>query len=778
MFFMLVMTSSVSYFNLDSKSTIYLILLITIIGTIYTIIKLPQSLILCFLKFIIGMKYKLEVNGVKNIPASGGVLLLGNHISWIDWAVVLMSTPREVKFVMHKPIYDKWYLTWLLKIFKAIPISGTSSKSSMQKIAQELDAGSIVVLFPEGGITRNGHLGEFKRGFEKILELTQEDVEVISFYIRGLWESMFSRANKKFKKSYKTNNVTISFAKPIKKDLANITSIKNEVINLSTQAWKAHIKNLDTLSNTILFRLKELKNKMIFADSTGMELSGHKFLTVSILFKDLLKNKLKGQNIGLLIPSTSAGAFINNSLLMLGKTLVNLNYTVEINSLKKSIQKAEIQTIVASRKFIDKLKSKGIQIQEVLDLVHVIYVEDLKLEISKAKALLTLLSVKLLPSTLLSLLHIKKTKKDDTVVILFSSGSEGEPKGIELSSDNILGNTQQIAAILNVNDEDTIVGSLPLFHAFGITVTTFLPLVEGIKCVAHPDPTDGVGLGKLIYKYQATIMTGTSTFFRLYTKNSKVHSLMFDSLRIVVAGAEKLREEVKINFKKKFGKDILEGFGTSETTPVATCNVPNVLTPDFTVQVGAKDGTVGMPLPGTKVKIVDPNDFKHLEVGQEGMILISGIQVMKAYLKDEEKTKTVLRQINKEIFYITGDKGKVDKDGFLTIVDRYSRFAKLGGEMISLGAVEEKISKLLNLEEDSEIDFIITSVEDEKKGEKIVLLISKVEEEFIKTLKENMIKFFDNKLMLPSSIKIIEEVPKLGTGKTNYAKAKFLAKNA
>lgn len=776
MFFMLSMTTTVSYFNLDPKSTIYLIFLITLIGTIYTVYKLPQSIILLFLKFVVGVKYKLEVNGVKNIPSSGGVLLLGNHVSWIDWAVVLMSTPREVKFVMHKPIYDKWYLTWILKMFKAIPISGTSSKSTMQRIAKELDEGSVVVLFPEGGITRNGHLGEFKRGFEKILDLTQSDVKVVSFYIRGLWESMFSRANKKFKKAYKTNSVTVSFSKAMKKELATVTSIKSEVINLSTKAWKSHIENLDTISETILHRLKEVSNKMIFADSTGMELSGNKFLTVSILFKDLLKEKIKGQNIGLILPSTAAGAFINNSVLMLGKTLVNLNYTAEMNSLKSSIEKAEVKTIIASRKFVDKLKAKGILIDEVLNLVDVIYLEDIKSEISKLKALFTLLSVKLLPSSILSFLHLKKIQKSDTVVILFSSGSEGKPKGIELSSDNIIGNTQQIAAVLNVNDEDTMVGSLPLFHAFGTTVTTFLPLIEGIKCVAHPDPTDGVGLGKLVYKYKATIMTGTSTFFRLYTKNSKVHPLMFESLRIVVAGAEKLRAEVKIEFKKKFAKDILEGFGTSETTPVAACNLPNVLTPDFTVQVGQKSGTVGMPLPGTKVKIVEPSDFTPLEVGSEGMILISGIQVMKGYLKDEEKTKSVLKEINGEIFYITGDKGKIDKDGFLTIVDRYSRFAKLGGEMVSLGAIEEKISKLLTLKQESNIDFIVTSIEDEKKGEKIILLISEVDEKFTKTLKEKMIISFENKLMLPSIIKIVDEVPKLGTGKTDYARAKLIAK--
>ena len=778
MFFMLALTTSVSLYNLDPKNTIYLILFITIFGTIYTVFKLPQSMLLLFVKSVVGLKYKLEVDGVKNIPASGGVLLLGNHVSWIDWAVILMSSPREVKFVMHKPIYDKWYLNWLLKMFKAIPISGASSKSTIKTIAKELDEGNMVVLFPEGSITRNGHLGEFKKGFELILAMTKTDVKVVNFYIRGLWESMFSRASKKFKKSYRTNSVTVSFSKVMKKENANVITVKNEVVNLSAKSWKNHIENLDTLSETIFDRLKEVSGDMIFADSTGLELSGNKFLTVSILFKDLLKPRVKGQNIGLLLPSTAAGAFINYSTLMLGKTVVNLNYTAEINSLKAAIEKAEVQTIVASKKFVEKLETKGIDLKEILELVDVIYVEDLKTQISKIKGLTTLLSVKFLPSFILKSIHLKPIKKDDTVVILFSSGSEGMPKGVELSSDNIVGNSQQIAAILNVTNNDTLVGSLPIFHAFGITVTTFLPLIEGIKCVAHPDPTDGLGIGQLVHKYKATIMTGTSTFYRLYTKNPKVHPLMFESLRYTVAGAEKLRDDVRAEFKKKFGKDILEGYGVTETTPVASCNLPNVLAPDYSLQVGTKEGSVGMPIPGTKVKIIDPDTHKELKNGEEGMIVISGIQVMKGYLKDKEKTSQVLIKIKGQTFYITGDKGKLDAHGFLTIVDRYSRFAKLAGEMVSLGAIESRVSKLIISEEqDSEIDFITTTLEDDKKGEKVVLLISGIKEDEIQSLKEKMIETFDNKLMIPSIIKIVEDIPKLGTGKKNFKEANTLAKS-
>lgn len=771
MFLMLALTTFVSFYGLDPLKTLYLILFIIVVGTLYTVLRLPQSLVVLFLKFIVGLRYKLEINGIKNIPSNGGVLLLGNHISWIDWAIILMSVPREVKFVVFKPIYEKWYLTWLFKLIKAIPISSSSNRTSMKIVSDELDSGSVVVLFPEGAISRNGHLGEFKKGFEKILESCTNDVKVVPFYIRGLWESMFSRANKKFQESKKTNIVTVCFGRVISKEDANVQSVKNEVFSLSNLAWSEHIKELKPLNETIFKRLKELSNGTIFSDNTGVTLSGTRFLTASILFKNLFKKRVKSHNIGLLLPTSSIGAFINYMVILMGKTAVNLNYTASIDNLKASIEKAEIKTIISSKKFVEKLEAKGVKISEIFEDVEVFFLEDEKTKIKKLDAILVYFSVKFLPTAILKLMYLTKTSKNANAIILFSSGSEGTPKGVELSGDNILGNAQQISNILNVNDDDVILGSLPLFHAFGIVVTTYLPLIEGIKCAAVADPTDGLAVAKMVSSEKASIMCGTSTFFRLYTKNSKIHPLMFDSLRLIVAGAEKLRDDVRFEFKKRFGKDILEGYGTTETSPVASCNLPDKISEDFEVQIGQKIGTVGMAIPGTTIKIVDPSTFTELNTGEEGMVLISGIQVMKGYLKDEEKSKSVLKNIKGKSYYITGDKGKLDSDGFLTIVDRYSRFAKIGGEMVSLGAIEEKISKLID---DNSIDFMALATSDEKKGEKVVLLISNITLEQKDILKQKMIKEFDNKLMIPEIIQIVDEVPKLGSGKKDYVKAKEL----
>ncbi|MDQ7047438.1 MAG: AMP-binding protein [Sulfurovum sp.] len=241
-------------------------------------------------------------------------------------------------------------------------------------------------------------------------------------------------------------------------------------------------------------------------------------------------------------------------------------------------------------------------------------------------------------SYLLSTLFIKDSHLDDTAAILFSSGSEGTPKGIELSHKNMMGNIKQTTTLLNPTDNDVMLGTLPIFHSFGLTVTTLLPLIEGIPVASHPDPTDGFGIGKMAAQYEATILLATSTFLRLYTKNRKLSALMLKDIRMVVAGAEKVSTEVRDAFKKKFGLDIYEGYGATETTPVASGNMPDVLMLDsWKPQVGQKVGTVGLPLPGSAFRIVDPESFETLQTGEEGMILIGGTQIMKGYIGDPEK---------------------------------------------------------------------------------------------------------------------------------------------
>jgi acyl-[acyl-carrier-protein]-phospholipid O-acyltransferase/long-chain-fatty-acid--[acyl-carrier-protein] ligase len=315
-----------------------------------------------------------------------------------------------------------------------------------------------------------------------------------------------------------------------------------------------------------------------------------------------------------------------------------------------------------------------------------------------------------------------------------------------------------------------MLGTLPIFHSFGLTVTTLLPLVEGISVACHPDPTDGVGIGKLTVKYEGTILLGTATFLRLYTKNRKLLPLMFKTIRLVVAGAEKLPEATAKEFKIKFGLDIYEGYGLTETTPAATINIPDALQPDtWKIQKGSKKGSVGLPVPGSSIRIVDPDSFEELLTGEAGMVLIGGTQIMKGYIGMPEKTAEVIKVIDGIKWYVTGDKGYVDSDGFLTLVDRYSRFAKIGGEMVSMGLVEGEIEKLITPND----NIMVTAIPDDKKGEKVVLLIegSSTIEEIKKLISESNI----NPLFRPSLFIKLDSLPKLGTGKADFSKAKKIA---
>lgn len=769
MFLFLVLTATFGYFEISSKGLFYIISTVAFGGMVYTFIQLPQSLIRYLLRMILRLKYKLEVEGLNHIPSDKGVLLLGNHISYLDWAMLQIAYPKQIRFVMEREYYDIWFLRWFFRFFKVIPISTKASKNALTLVTQALNNKKTVVLFPEGSLSRNGQLGKFQRGFERAVHGVEDGV-IVPFYIRGLWEDNFSLASLKMRRK-KNRDIGISFGKALPID-TKAPKVKEAVLHLSIESWQHYATILPTLPKAWIRTAKKVGSGLCIADSTGVKMSGHRCATATLMIASMLKPSLRqSQNIGIILPTSAGGAMGNMALLSLGKTIVNLNYTAGDTTLSHAIKVANISTIVTSTQFLSKLKTKGFDLTTTLEGVEVIYLEALKKKISKPKALLMLLAVKCLPTWVLSLCFITHVNKEDTAAILFSSGSENMPKGIELSHKNIMGNIKQTSTILNPNHSDIMLGTLPIFHSFGLTVTTLLPLVEGVPLVCHPDPTDGVEIGKLTAMYQATILFGTATFLRLYTQNRKLIPLMFESLRMVVAGAEKLPLEIRHAFTLKFGHQVYEGYGATETTPVASCNIQDMLIPKiWQPQMGQKVGTVGLPLPGSAFRIVDPKSFEPLAVGEAGMILIGGTQIMKGYLNDTHKTASAIKEIDGIRWYISGDKGYLDEDGFLTIIDRYSRFAKIGGEMISLGFVERELSKVLTQSD----RLFVVALPDAKKGEKLVGLMEGDME--IETFKQKIKSLTINPLLLPNIFFKVEALPKLGTGKADFKGAKALAR--
>lgn len=768
MFSALVLTIAFTLIFQSEHYLLYGLFLFSLAGFFYTLATLKQSLVRYLLYVLVSKVYRLQVQGLDNVPSKGGVLLLGNHTSLIDWAILQLACPRPIRFVMEKAIYDKWYLTWILKRFKVIPIAKGHNKEALDNIRQNLLDGEVVVLFPEGRLSMNGQLGKFYKGFERAA--IDSKATIIPFYILGLWGAKSSYAPKitqQLKKKGPTE-VMVTFGCSVPLDSSAI-EVRQKVKELSISSWHKHVKQFKSLSWAWLKQAKHKMSEVVIVEEKNKQFTKDKLVASVWYFKTKWKKSMRQEkNVGLLLPSSAGGVIANLSVLCLGKTVVNLNFTVGLELMKSAVQQAEIKTIITSKLFVLQLAKRGLKLDALFENLTVIYLEDYRRKRTKLSIVKRILLARLLPFFILRRFMIEPTHIDDTAAILFSSGSEGAPKGVELSHRNLLCNIKQMVSLLSLTESDVLLSILPTFHAFGLTTTTLMPLLQGLPMVCYPDPSNVQAITKLIFKYKVSLMCQTPTFLNFYIKSKKIHPAMLKSLRLVIAGAEKLQDETYLNFKKKFNLEVYEGYGATEVAPVASCNFPDVVSSiDMHVHQAHKLGTVGLPLPGSAFRIVDPETYETLPQGEAGMVLIGGTQVMKGYLNQKEKTANAVLEKDNVRWYITGDKGLVDDDGFLQLIERYSRFAKIGGEMISLSAVE---TSLIDLFDESVEDLMIVNIPDKSKGERLVLLYQGTmsESECMSQLKNSQL----SKLMLPKIIKQLEELPRLGSGKKNYIKAK------
>jgi acyl-[acyl-carrier-protein]-phospholipid O-acyltransferase/long-chain-fatty-acid--[acyl-carrier-protein] ligase len=456
--------------------------------------------------------------------------------------------------------------------------------------------------------------------------------------------------------------------------------------------------------------------------------------------------------IGLLLPATVGGALANLGVAIAGKVPVNLNFTGGPEAMAYAAAQCEIRTVITSKVFLAKAKLEAPE--------GAVYLEDILASIGGAAKLIGLLKARLLPASWLT----PKRDPDDLATVIFSSGSTGVPKGIMLSHFNLGSNVDAVLQLFALDERDRIVGVLPFFHSFGFMATIWLPLFTGCGVVYHPNPTDAKVIGELVHKYKGTFLLSTPTFCGTYMR--KCTREQFASLRFVVVGAEKLREPLRKEFEETFGIDLLQGYGMTEMSPVVAVN-----TPDFRegkeIQIGTKHGTVGLPIPGVAVRVVDLDTKEPLPPGSEGMLLVKGPGRMLGYLNQPERTAEVFL----DGWYITGDMVKVDEDGFVSITDRISRFSKVGGEMVPHLFVEDMISKACG-----DAPCAVAGLPDERKGERLAVLYtdrSLTPEELWHRLSETELP----KLWLPKleNIHRVEELPVLGTGKLDLRRVRTLA---
>ncbi len=489
--------------------------------------------------------------------------------------------------------------------------------------------------------------------------------------------------------------------------------------------------------------------KIVHEDSTGMSLTFGQTLTASILLSKHIRN-FEGENIALVFPASVGGALAFIATSLSGKTPVGLNFIAGKDEQDWVMDICDIKTIFTSRVFIQKA--------EIAEDPRMVFIEDIKEKTSKMEKLLTYFSCKVKSSQSLIQKYREFDAPDKTAIILFTSGSESHPKGVPLTNKNIYMSIQDFSTVFQPNPEDKVLGALPFFHVFGFVVCLWLPLVMGMGAVFHPNPTEYERLGKIVRRYRVTMLLGTSTLYRGFMKRWKRDQV--SSVRLAFAGAEKLNESVRKKFNEKLGITILEAYGVTESCSCVTVNYPN----DFC------HGSVGRLMPNVQCKIVDTETYEELQPGEEGLILVKGPNVMNGYYKAPELT----RQAFHDGFYITGDIGKIE-NGFLYITDRLKRFAKVGGEMIPLTPIEDKLSYVLDQHvENEKRSCAIVNIPHAQKGEQLIAFVVDANPDKI-LLNRELDQAGLPKLSQPDHYMSIDSIPMLPSGKVDYKSIKKTA---
>ena len=772
----ILLMSGLYYLMIDvwkiSPSVVFLLAGIgTVPVAIYIILLLP-SVTIRFLTFlVVKLFYRVRAVGMENIPRTGGALLTPNHISFIDGILLLITIPRPVRFIIYADFVYNPKLNWLARIFNVIPIKAEGGAKtliqSLRTATEALKNGELVCIFPEGALTRTGHTHPFQSGMLRILKGT--DCPIIPICLHGLWGSIFSYWGGSFFWKWPRRlryPISILFGPPIH-DPQTANEVYQRVQELGVAAVEQGKFEELTPARKFIRSCKKTLRRIRVADSSGVELNGGKLLTASLCFRRVLLRDVLGvdeQYIGILLPSTVAGALANIAVTLTGRTSVNLNYTSSEEDMRYCVQQAGVRHVLTSRKMIEK---------RPVDLgVELVYMEDLKEKITNFDKLAAAFATYAVPSAVLErMLGLTKVKPDDIITIIFTSGSTGVPKGVMLSHHNVSSTIESADQVFNIQSTDCFLGVLPIFHSFGYVATMWLPICLTSKVVFHFNPLDARVVGEQAEKHGATILFGTPTFLRGYIK--RCDKEQFKTLDLVVVGAEKMPIDLAEQFKDKFGVQPSEGYGTTETSGPSCVNVADHRS-GMVDQKGTKLGTVGRPMPGIVVRAVDPGTKVPLPDGTEGLICIKGSNIMVGYLNQPEKTAELIT----DGWYETGDMGFVDDEGFVHITGRISRFSKIGGEMVPHLRIEELLIRIVEETSgcDSGIPLAVTSVPDQKKGERIVVLHRPLAKP-VKQVIDELAAMGIPTLWIPSHDGFLEvgDIPILGTGKLDLKGIKDMA---
>lgn len=696
-------------------------------------------------RFYFRFFHNIKIEGSENIPKSPGkLIIIANHESLLDGLIIWTYLDLKFKIVVDRTRAQEWLLKPFMQNTYTIQIDSMnpySLKGVIEKVNQDIP----LLIFPEGRITRTG-------GIMKIYEGTgfaayKAGARILPVYLKNTFSTIFSKKQGK-RKIFAP--ITMSIGKvhePI--DVADLLPRKRKkeaaaIIYklLCNASYEAHNKP-STLGHEFISACKKHRNKILYKDVTKNEISYKKALTGAFILGSHLSH-IQDQHIGILLPNLTATALIFMGLQLFRKVPVFLNYSSGPGALKHAMELGDLHVIVTSRKFIETIKID----YAVFEGKRLAFIDDLRQEIRLGDKLLGLWR-SAHPG---SFSRVLPDEHKETAVILYTSGSEGVPKGVCLSHENIISNIHQSLSRIDLRETDYFLNALPMFHSFGLTVGTILPMFAGAKVFLYVSPLHYRIVPEIAYDQGCTVLMGTNTFLNGFSK--KAHPYDFHAMRYIFCGAEALSDAVFERYAKTYGIRILSGYGVTECSPVISIN--NALEHEY--------GTVGKILPGIEHKLM-PVEGVDNKNGHVGRLYVKGKNVMKGYLKNEKANRKYL--IENQGWYDTGDIVEITDEGFSRIVGRLKRFSKISGEMISLTAIEEALTR----EFGDRKDIAVMAVADERRGEKLILITNNRQIE-LKTAREKLKTRGFSELACPKDIRFTKEIPKLGSGKVDYMKLK------
>lgn len=696
---------------------------------------------------------RLELHGESNIP-SGGILIIANRLAFQDLLHIekLLSGRKLVYLIDRRQDYDPLLQAHLEKEdTHALEFSSEEASKAIFKkeLHQYLSEGSVVIFIPGVAYTRGGQTLSIPSGILKFL--TSAGAPVLPLFVDHPEDSSLGVENRS-----EIERIVLSFGEQLQREAANLANFTEQLLIAAETAYSARPILQSHLAYEVLRGLKRHGRSAEVIDGLdGSRLRFDKLLAAAIAFSKVIRKETQKKRVGIILPPGKGGMLSNLAVLLAGKVPVNLNFTAGEKAITSCIAQADMDKFITADPFVRKMTSFSWPPNRQLILLDRI-LPGMKSKIGLWLGLSKILSAGMIAS----LLKLPKKGGSQEAVLLFTSGSSGDPKGVVLSHRNLLANVNQFGSRIDLRSDDKVLGCLPLFHSFGCTVTTWYPMIEGVSVVTYPSPLEVAKLAELIEEHSVSLLLATPTFLRGYLRKATREQLA--SVKMVITGAEKLPKKVAESFEERFGKPVLEGYGLTETSPVSNVNLPDAVRPEGArgpVLPNYRFGSVGLFIPGIAVRITDPDTHEPRSLHTTGMIWLRGSNIFEGYLNQPEKTAGVM----KNGWFMTGDLGRLDEDGFLYIEGRLSRFSKIGGEMVPHETVEDLINKALGHAED-ERRIAIVGVPDDAKGEALILLSSNPDID-LQDLRTKLSADGIPALWIPKKIVDVDEIPILASGK-------------